>query len=60
MTNKQLVHQLYDKIVKDLNTTTEQLELIVQLYQAFETDEERTLRLQKFREVVAKTQQSKI
>jgi len=60
MTNKQLVHQLYDKIVKDLNTTTEQLELIVQLYQAFETEQERTERLQKFREVVAKTQQSKI
>jgi hypothetical protein len=58
MTSKQLVNQLYTKMTSNLNFTDEQIKLITKLHQSFETDEERSLRIQKFHEVVAKTQQS--
>jgi hypothetical protein len=57
-TYKQIFDQLQRKVTMDLNSTDEQIEMIIKLRQSFETDEERSLRIQKFREVVAKTQQS--
>ena len=60
MTSKQLVNQLYNKLHTSLNYTDEQVDLIMKLHQAFETAEEKTLRIAKFREVVAKVQHSKI
>jgi hypothetical protein len=60
MTSKQLVNQLYNNMTQSLDFTDEQVQLIIKLAQSFETDEERSLRIQKFREVVAKAQQCKI
>ena len=61
MTTQQMVNELHKKLTNPVfNFTDEQVQLIIKLKQSFETDEERTLRLQKFREVVAKTQQSKV
>jgi hypothetical protein len=60
MTSKQLVNQLYNKMTANLNFTDEQVQLIIKLQQSFETDEVKAKRVQKFREVVAKTQQTRI
>lgn len=57
-TYKQIFDQLQRKVTMDLNATDEQIEMIIKLRQSFETTEEKSLRVQKFREVVAKTQQS--
>ena len=57
-TYKQIFDQLQRKVTMDLNSTDEQIELIIKLRQSFETSEEKAKRVQKFREVVAKTQQS--
>ena len=51
MTTKQLVHQLYNHMVKDLDISVEQIQLIVLLQQSFETPEETALRLEKFRQM---------
>ena len=60
MFTKQLVNQLYNQMIIDLDITMEQLELIVQLYQSFETDEERSMRLSKFHQIIAKIRQKQI
>jgi hypothetical protein len=57
-TYKQIFDQLQRKVINDLNATDEQIELIIKLRQSFETSEEKAKRVQKFREIVANTQQS--
>ena len=59
-TYKQIFDQLQRKVNMDLNRTDEQVEMIIKLRQSFETDEVKAKRVQKFREVVAKTQQTRI
>ena len=48
MTSKELVQQLYEQMVHDLSVSSEQLELIVKLYQSFETPQEAEQRKQQF------------
>jgi hypothetical protein len=57
-TYKQIFDQLQRKVTMDLNSTDEQIELVIKLRQSFETSEEKAKRVQKFREIVANTQQS--
>ena len=61
-TYKQIFDQLQRKVTMDLNSTDEQIEMVIKLRQSFETSEEKAKRVQKFlqkiSEVVAKTQQS--
>ena len=51
MTTKQLVNQLFNKMVSNLDCTSEQLELICQLKISFETPTETQERLEKFRQM---------
>ena len=61
-TYKQIFDQLQRKVTMDLNSTDEQIEMVIKLRQSFETSEEKAKRVQKFlqkiSEVVANTQQS--
>ena len=59
-TYKQLIDQLQHKVTNDLNSTDEQIKLIIKLRQSFETDEERSMRLSKFHQIVAKIRQKQI
>ena len=52
LTTKQMVNELHKKMTNPIfNFTDEQVQLIIKLKQSFETDEERTIRLTKFREI---------
>lgn len=53
MTTKELVQQLYKQMVHDLSVSNEQLELIIKLYQSFETPEEAEQRKQQFRDYMS-------
>ena len=54
MTSKELVNTLYNQMVADLSVSSDQLELIVQLQQSFETEDEATLRKQHFQQLINK------
>lgn len=53
MTSKELVQQLYKQMVHDLSVSGDQMELIIKLYQSFETPQEAEQRKQQFRDYMS-------
>lgn len=49
MTTNQMVNDLFQAMFLDMDATDEQLELITKLQRSFETEEEKAIRVSKFR-----------